>query len=197
MKFFLQAVLVGAVTLSLGGLAAGQGVQPMFGGLLIDGYNFGGDIGPKGSILYDPGKNQFTGAYNGLKMPKGRRAIFAWLHDTVNQRSTYLGPVGWLKNNTAGKNKGRFVIKASARYKGGNFGTNEIIGFTAEKTGFLNGTKVITKPSEPSGSAIQKKLKPAFYLFAALPGADTELGYCGHGQDFFYAKAPEKQTCYD
>ena len=41
------------------------------------------------------------------------------------------------------------------------------------------------------------KLKPAFYLFAKLPGADTELHYCGHGQDFFYAKAPEKQFCYD
>ena len=56
---------------------------------------------------------------------------------------------------------------------------------------------MLAKPSEPSGSDIQKALKPAYYLFAALPGADTDLHYCGHGQDFFYAKAPEKQTCYD
>jgi len=29
------------------------------------------------------------------------------------------------------------------------------------------------------------------------PKGDTDLHYCGHGQDFFYAKAPEKQVCYD
>ena len=38
---------------------------------------------------------------------------------------------------------------------------------------------------------------PAFFLFAKLPGADTDLHYCGHGQDFFYAKDLNKQTCYD
>ena len=173
-------------------------VVPMLGGLLIDGYDFANDIGPKGSIAFDDKTGEFVGSYNGLKMPPGRRAIFAWVHDTVNQKSEYLGPVGWLKNDTAGKNKGRFKIAVADKFKSGDFGSYEIIGFTSEKTGFLDGTnKVLQKPSEPSGSDIQKALKPAYYLFAALPGADTDLHYCGHGQDFFYAKAPEKQVCYD
>lgn len=173
-------------------------VSPMLGGLLIDGYDFKNDIGPKGSIAFDEKTGEFKGSYTGLKMPKGRRAMFAWVHDTVNQKSEYIGPVGWLKNDTSGKNKGRFKIAVPSKFSNGKFGTNEIIGFTSEKTGFIGeGNKVATKPTEPSGSDIQKSLKPAFYLFAALPGADTELHYCGHGQDFFYAKAPEKQICYD
>ena len=169
----------------------------MYGGLLIEGYDFKNDIGPKGSIAYDESTNEFVGSYTGLKMPPGRRAIFAWLHDTVSQKSEYLGSVGWLKRGAAGKAKGRFRVKAPDKFKGGKFGTNEIIGFTAEDTGLINGNEVVKRPTEPRGSKIVANLKPAFYLFAALPGADTELHYCGHGQDFFYAKAPEKQFCYD
>ena len=169
----------------------------MFGGVIIDGYDYAKDIGPKGSIAYDESTNKFAGAYNGLKMPEGRRAVFAWLHDTVNQKSEYIGPVGWLKKGAAGKDKGRFSIDVPDQFKGGNFGSYEIIGFTSEKTSYYDGENVVTKPSEPSGSDILKSLKPAYYLFAALPGADTQLNYCGHGQDFFYAKAPEKQLCYD
>ena len=173
-------------------------VDPMYGGLLIDGYDFKADIGPKGSIAFDESTGEFVGSYTGLKMPPGRRAIFAWLHDTVNQKSEYIGPVGWLKNDTSGKNKGRFRVAVPEKYRGGRFGSNEIIGFTSEKTSFIDGSgNAVETPSEPSGSDILPALKPAFYLFAALPGASTELHYCGHGQDFFYAKAPEKQTCYD
>ena len=178
--------------------ASAKEVVPLLGGLLIDGYDFQNDIGPKGSIAFDKKSGAFIGAYNALKMPPGRRAIFAWVHDTVNQKSEYIGPIGWLKNDTAGKNKGRFKVAVPDQFKSGDFGSYEIIGFTSEKTGFLDGNKkVLQKPAEPSGSDIQKELKPAFYLFAALPGADTQLHYCGHGQDFFYAKAPEKQVCYD
>ena len=178
--------------------ASAKEVVPLLGGLLIDGYDFQTDIGPKGSIAFDEKTGEFIGAYNALKMPPGRRAIFAWVHDTVNQKSEYIGPVGWLKNDTAGKNKGRFKVAVPDKFKSGDFGSYEIIGFTSEKTGSLDGNmKVLQKPTEPSGSDIQKALKPAFYLFAALPGADTQLHYCGHGQDFFYAKAPEKQVCYD
>lgn len=173
-------------------------VVPLLGGLLIDGYDFSNDIGPKGSIAFDDTTGEFTGSYNALKMPPGRRAIFAWVHDTVNQKTEYLGPVGWLTKDTAGKNKGRFKFAVPGKFKSGDFGSYEIVGFTSEKTGFLDSNnKVLQKPTEPSGSDIQKALKPAFYLFAALPGADTDLHYCGHGQDFFYAKAPEKQVCYD
>ena len=178
--------------------ASAKEVVPLLGGLLIDGYDFQNDIGPKGSIAFDEKTGEFIGAYNALKMPPGRRAIFAWVHDTVNQKSEYIGPVGWLKNDTAGKNKGRFKVAVPDQFKSGDFGSYEIIGFTSEKTGYLDSSKkVLQKPAEPSGSDIQKALKPAFYLFAALPGADTQLHYCGHGQDFFYAKAPEKQVCYD
>lgn len=173
-------------------------VVPMLGGVIIDGYDYAADIGPKGSIAFDEKTGEFVGSYNALKMPAGRKAIFAWVHDTVNQKSEYLGPVGWLVNDTAGKNKGRFRFSVPDKFKNGDFGTHEIVGFTSEKTGFLDGTgKVVQQPTEPSGSDTLAALKPAFYLFAALPGADTELHYCGHGQDFFYAKAPEKQICYD
>ena len=98
---------------------------------------------------------------------------------------------------TGGKKKGRFTIKVPGEFKGGNFGSYEIIAFTSEKTNFIKGNRALTKPKAPAGSDIQKSFKPAFYLFAALPGADTEQHYCGHGQDFFFAKAPNKQTCYD
>jgi len=184
--------------MALATIAPAKEVVPMYGGLLIDGYDFAKDIGPKGSMAFDENSGEFVGAYNGLKMPPGRRAIFAWVHDTVNQTSEYIGPVGWLKNDTAGKNKGRFRVAVPEKYRKGDFGTNEILGFSSEKTSFLDADKkVLQKPTEPAGSDILKTLKPAFYLFAALPGADTELHYCGHGQDFFYAKAPEKQVCYD
>jgi len=183
-RFFstLGAVLL----LTFGSFTANaKEVVPMLGGVLIDGYDFGTDIGPKGSA-----NGKFTGAYNGLKMPEGRKAIFAWLHDTVNQTSEYIGPVGWLKNGTAGKDKGRFSIDLPAKYANGDFGSYEIIGFSSETTAYINGQgEAATIPSEPRGSDVQKELKPAFYLYAALPGADTDLHYCGHGQDFFYAKA--------
>ena len=178
-------------------VAGEEGVQPMFGGVIIDGYDFGRDIGPKGSIRFDAEKMEFRGAYNALKMPAGRRAIFAWLHSTKTQKAIYLGPVGWLKRGTAGKNKGRFVIKVPDTWAGGNFGEYEIIAFTAEDTPRLQGAEVRDAPTEPAGSKTLPALKPAYYLFAKLPGADTDLHYCGHGQDFFYAKHPERQTCYD
>ncbi|NIR98907.1 MAG: hypothetical protein GWO39_12520, partial [Gammaproteobacteria bacterium] len=87
-------------------------------------------------------RNEFTGFYTGLKMPPGKRAIFAWAHDTVNQKSRYLGAVGWLKKGTAGKNKGKFTVQVPDEFKGGDFGSYEIIGFTAEPTNYLNGNKV-------------------------------------------------------
>jgi hypothetical protein len=192
----LAGAAVALMVMAIG--APAKEVVPMLGGVIIDGYDFGKDIGPKGSIAFDEEKGQFVGKYNALKMPEGRRAIFAWVHDTVNQTSEYIGPVGLLKVGTAGKKKGAFRISVPEKYRSGDFGSNEIIGFTSEKTEYLDAKgNVVTKPSEPSGSDIQKSLKPAYYLFAALPGADTELHYCGHGQDFFYAKAPEKQVCYD
>lgn len=189
------ALPVLALLLLVPGVQA-QTVEPMFGGVIIDGYDFGKDIGPKGSILFDLNGGRITGYYNGLKMPPGKRAIFAWVHDTRHQRTELLGAVGWLKRGTGGKDKGRFSIALPDKFKKG-FGSYEIIGFTAEKTTYINGTQVVKNPTEPSGSATLPQLKPAFYLFAKLPGANTQLHYCGHGEDFFYAAAPDKQTCYD
>ena len=138
----------GAVLLlALGSYTANaKEVLPMLGGVIIDGYDFKTDIGPKGSIAFDAEKGQFKGAYNALKMPAGRRAIFAWVHDTVNQKSEYIGPVGWLKTGTAGKAKGKFAINVPAKYRNGDFGTNEIIAFSSEKTGYLDAQGNVLTP---------------------------------------------------
>ena len=196
MKTALKAILaLAAAALLFSGIAHAKEIQPMFGGWMTAGYDWGKKpIGPKGSIAYDKRTNVFKGSYTGLAMPPGRRAIFAWVHDTVNQKSRYIGPVGWLKIGTGGQDKARFTIRVPSQFRGGKFGTYEVIAFSSEKTGFLKGTEVLQKPTKPSGNKAQN---PAFYLFAALPGADTNKIYCGHGQDFSFAKAPKKQRCYD
>ena len=74
-------------------------IMPMFGGVLIDGYDLSKDTGPKGTLSYNPETNEFKGSYRGLKMPAERRAVFAWVHDTVNQQSKFLGAVGELAEN--------------------------------------------------------------------------------------------------
>jgi hypothetical protein len=196
-RIAVPTLLALLLALSQGAGAQAQTVEPMYGGVIIDGYDFGADIGPKGTILFDVQANRISGSYNGLKMPPGQRAIFAWVHDTRHQRTEFLGAVGWLKRETGGKNKGRFSFPIPDKFKGGKFGDYEIVGFSAEATGTLNGTEVVTMPASPAGSMTLPQLKPAFYLFAKLPGARTELHYCGHGEDFFYAAAPEKQFCYD
>lgn len=195
MRYATRALLVLAAALLLSAPVMGKEIKPMYGGWMTAGYDWTKKpIGPKGSISYDKRKNVFKGSYTGLAMPSGRRAIFAWLHDTVNQKTRYLGAVGWLKQGTGGQDKGRFSIRMPSQFRGGKFGSFEIIAFSSEKTSFLKGTQVLEKPSRPSSNKAQN---PAFYLFAALPGADTNLIYCGHGQDFAFAKAPKKQRCYD
>ncbi len=195
----LLLAMIGFLVLAGTVVHAEKSVSPMYGGVIIDGYDFGKDAGPKGSIGYDPNTNQFNGFYSGLKMPSGRRAIFAWLHDTVNQKTTYLGAVGWLDRAAGGKQKRSFTLNAPPQYKGGKFGTYEIIAFSSEATSRIDKAQVVESPTKPNGSDIAAFPNPAFYLFAALPGADTELHYCGHGQDFFYAHKDglAKQTCYD
>jgi hypothetical protein len=51
----------------------------------------------------------------------------------------------------------------------------EVVAFSAEATGVV--------PTEPGGSKIQLAQKPAFYLYAPLPGSKIPSIYCGHGQD--------------
>jgi hypothetical protein len=198
LRALLPIAALALLVLAVNVQARDADIEPMYGGNMIDGYAFEADAHPAGSIRYDAKTNEFRGHYTGLKMPPGRRAVFAWLHDTVNQKTTYLGVAGWLKTGTAGTNEADFTIPVPERFKSGKFGSNEIIGFTAEKTSSIaeDGT-VLARPAEPSGSDMQPSLKPAFYLFAKLPGATTDRAFCGHGKDFFYAAAPEKQTCYD
>jgi len=169
---------------------------PMSGSNLIAGYNGKVDGGAKGRYRIDFEKGIISGGYKGLKMVDGRRAIFAWVHDTVNQKSELLGGVRILSDKNA---SGSFKFALPEKFKGGDFGTYEIIGFTSESDDMLkkNGKTydVVTTPTEPAGT--KKIPSPAFYLFAALPGAETTQYFCGHGKDFFYAAAPDKQTCYD
>ncbi len=172
-------------------------VEPMFGAVLLEGYDNAKDPLPTGSVLYDPVKNEFHGLYQGLKAPKGRRALFAWLHDTVNQRVFYMGPVGWLKKGSTLQSPGTFVVPAPKRFKNGRFESYEIFAISAESTQYIEGNRVVTTPKEPAGSDLIFQLKPAYYLFAKLPGADTNLHFCGHGQQMFYAKDLDKQFCYD
>jgi hypothetical protein len=191
MNRHITAFTIFTLCLTVAGFATAKEIMPMFGGVLIDGYDLSKDTGPKGTLSYNPQTNEFRGSFRGLKMPADRGAIFAWVHDTVNQKSKYLGVVGELQDN----GKGQFVIQADDDFRGGNFGSYEFVGFTAEAKGSLNGTQVVNRPVEPSGS--KSVAKPAYYLFSALPGADTDRHWCGMGRDFFYAKAPDKQTCYD
>ena len=95
-----MSVLGAALLMSIGLTANAKEVVPMLGGVIIDGYDFKKDIGPKGSVAFNEETGEFVGAYVGLKMPKGRQAIYAWVHDTVNQKTEYIGPVGLLKTGT-------------------------------------------------------------------------------------------------
>jgi len=75
MRLRCFSVLGMAFLLAIGSFSANaKEVVPMLGGLLIDGYDFASDIGPKGSIAFDESTGEFAGAYNALKMPEGRRA---------------------------------------------------------------------------------------------------------------------------
>ena len=158
------------------------------GSWLIDGYNLKeGDRSPQGTLYYNVAKNEFIGTYVGLKLPTDRQELHVWLYDTVNKKSIHLGKVPYLPD-TIGKSKGEFVIKNSDAFKNGNFGSFELIVFSAEVPG--------SNPKEPSGSMWNPKHKPAFYLFGRLPGTNSPKHYCGHGEDFFFAKNLD-HTCYD
>ncbi len=89
MRLSCKAILaMAALALAMAGPALAKEVQPMYGGWMTAGYDWGAKPqAPTGTIAYDAKKNQFQGTYSGLHMPPGRRAIFAWLHDTVNQKT--------------------------------------------------------------------------------------------------------------
>jgi hypothetical protein len=176
-----------AVVLALAPPAQAQ-VAELQGSWVIDGYRFDpGDRSPRGTIAYDRDANVFRGTYVGLKLPADRPELHAWLYDTRSKQAEHLGRVGY-KANTVGKNKAAFDVALPAAFHGGKFGKFEVVAFSAETKG--------AKPSAPSGSKILPALKPAFYLYAALPGANIPQIYCGHGQDFSFT-SNQDHTCFD
>jgi hypothetical protein len=167
---------------------AGAQVMELQGAWLIDGYSFQpGDRSPRGTVAYDSAANSFRGTYVGLKLPSERPQLHAWLYDTRSKKAAHLGRVEYTPD-TIGKSKGTFAIALPATVKEGRFAPYELLAFSAEAVG--------AKPSYPSGSAIQATQRPAFYLYAALPGSGIPSVYCGHGQDFSYTSNAE-HTCFD
>ena len=172
-------------------LAPGLGraqVTELWGSWLIDGYRFDpGDRSPRGTIVYDRDANVFRGTYVGLKLPTERPELHAWVYDTRSKKSEHLGRIAY-KAGTVGKNKATFDVTLPPAFKGGAFGAYEVVAFSAEPKG--------AKPAAPSGSKIQPTLKPAFYLYAPLPGSSIPQIYCGHGQDFSFT-SNQDHTCFD
>lgn len=165
-----------------------QEVRELLGSWVIDGYTFKpGDRSPRGTIAYDPAANVFKGTYVGLKLPPERPELHAWLYHTQSKKAQHLGKVPY-QADTVGKAKGEFTLALPAAVKGGKFEGYELVGFSAEAKG--------ASPKAPSGSAIQKEQKPAFYMYTSLPGANVPQIYCGHGQDFSYT-SNVAHTCFD
>lgn len=174
------------------GVAAGSGeaqeIRELLGSWVVDGYTFKpGDRSPRGTIAYHADVNTFRGTYVGVKLPTERPELHAWLYNTQTKKAQHLGKVPY-KTGTVGKSKGDFTLALPAQFKGGKFQGWELVAFSAEARGVT--------PTAPSGSAIQKEQKPAFYLYASLPGASVPGVYCGHGQDFTFTSNQE-HTCFD
>jgi hypothetical protein len=163
-------------------------VLELQGSWVIDGYRFDpGDRSPRGTIAYDRDANAFRGTYVGLKLPPERPELHAWLYDTRAKKAEHLGRVPY-RAKTVGKTKGEFEIALPAAFRDGAFGHFEVVAFSAEAKG--------AKPATPSGSRILPALKPAFYLYAPLPGSSVPQVYCGHGQDFSFT-SNQDHTCFD
>jgi hypothetical protein len=183
----MRLVLALVVVLALVPAASAQVVE-LQGSWVIDGYRFDpGDRSPRGTIAYDRDVNAFRGTYVGLKLPADRPELHAWLYDTRSKQSQHLGRVPY-KAAAVGKNKAAFDIALPATFQGGTFGAFEVVAFSAEAKG--------AKPASPAGSTILPALKPAFYLYAPLPGASVPQIYCGHGQDFSFT-SNQDHTCFD
>ena len=187
MRRVLIAVLVACVAVALAEPARAQ-VTELQGSWVIEGYKFEpGDRSPRGTIAYDREANTFAGTYVGLKLPPERPELHAWLYDTRSKEAVHLGRVPY-KSGTIGKSKGEFKLGLPERFKDGKFDRFEVVAFSAERKN--------AKPATPSGSKIQPTLKPAFYLYAPLPGATVPQIYCGHGQDFSFT-SNQDHTCFD
>ena len=182
-------VLIGALSLAgATGPAEAQEVRELLGSWINDGYTFQpGDRSPRGTIAYDPRTNTLRGTYVGLKLPSEFPELHVWLYSTQTRKAQHLGKVPH-RTGTVGKTKGEFALALPAQLKGGKFQGWELVAFSAEARG--------ASPAAPSGSALTKEQKPAFYLYAPLPGASVPSIYCGHGQDFSFT-SNQDHTCFD
>ena len=189
----MRRPLTGSVVVAvLGGFLSAAPVAAQIaelqGSWLIDGYTFQpGDRSPRGTIAYDAEGNSFSGTYVGLKLPPDRPELHVWLYDTRSKKALHLGRADY-KPGTIGKDKGTFRLALPAAVKDGSFKPYELVAFSAEIGG--------ARPSFPSGSKIQVSQRPAFYLYAPLPGSPIPSVYCGHGQDFSFTSNQE-HTCFD
>ena len=182
------AGFIAALAVLLSASAAPAQIVELQGAWLIDGYTFQpGDRSPRGTIAYDAESRVFTGTYVGLKLPPDRPELHAWLYDTRSKKAVHLGRATY-KPGTIGKDKGAFKVGLPAEVKSGTFQPYEIVAFSAEAAR--------AAPSYPSGSKIQAAQRPAFYLYARLPGSSVPGVYCGHGQDFSYTSNGD-HTCFD
>jgi hypothetical protein len=185
---FAPSVIAAALGALLFVSSAAAQVVELQGAWLIDGYTFDpGDRSPRGTIAYNAEANNFSGTYVGLKLPADRPELHAWLYDTNGKKALHLGRADYMPG-TIGKAKGSFTLALPAAVRGGKFKPYEIVAFSAEAAG--------AKPSFPSGSKIQAAQRPAFYLYAPLPGSNIPSVYCGHGQDFSFTSSQE-HTCFD
>lgn len=181
--------LAGALLLAgSAGMASAQEVRELLGSWIIDGYTLKpGDRSPRGTIAYDSNANTFQGTYVGLKLPADRPELHAWLYNTQTKKAQHLARIAY-KAGTVGKTKGDFKFTLPTEFTGGKFGDFELVAFSAEAEG--------AQPKEPSGSSILPATKPAFYLYATLPGSTVPGVYCGHGQDFSFT-SNQDHTCFD
>jgi hypothetical protein len=185
----ITVTLITALGLAgVAGSGEAQEVRELLGSWINDGYTFQpGDRSPRGTIAYDARSNTFRGTYVGLKLPSELPELHVWLYNTQTRKARYLGKVPY-RTGTVGKSKVEFALALPPQFKGGKFQGWELVAFSAEARG--------AAPAAPSGSALTKEQKPAFYLYAPLPGASVPSIYCGHGQDFSFT-SNQDHTCFD
>jgi hypothetical protein len=76
----LPTIVILVIGFAFASSATAKEIMPMFGGVLIDGYDLGKDTLPKGTLSYNPETNGFKGIYRGLKMP-----ALAEVRDRIHQ----------------------------------------------------------------------------------------------------------------
>jgi hypothetical protein len=77
----ISTIVILVIGFALASSATAKEIMPMFGGVLIDGYDLGKDTSLKGTLSYNSETNGFKGSYRGLKMP-----ALAEVRDRIHQK---------------------------------------------------------------------------------------------------------------